>query len=69
MLITKTDLLPYLPVDIERIEAHIHAVNGHCRVIRVSASSGEGLACWHQWVREQQASVCSAPRSTELVAA
>lgn len=59
VLITKTDLLPYLPVDIERIEAHIRAVNPHCVVIRVSASSGEGLEAWHGWVREQQAALCS----------
>jgi hydrogenase nickel incorporation protein HypB len=57
VLITKTDLLPYLPVDIERIEAHIRAVNPRCAVIRVSASSGEGLEAWHQWVRDQRAAV------------
>jgi len=60
VLITKTDLLPYLPVDIERIEAHIRAVNPRCAVIRVSASSGEGLESWHQWVREQRAAVVAA---------
>lgn len=53
VLITKTDLLPYLPVDIERIEAHIRQVNPRCTVLRVSASSGEGLAAWHGWVRAQ----------------
>ncbi|MEB3354739.1 MAG: hydrogenase nickel incorporation protein HypB [Cyanobacteriota bacterium] len=66
VLITKTDLLPYLPVDIERIEAHIHAVNPRCQVFRVSASSGEGLESWHRWVLDQQASVCGpiAPASS-----
>jgi hydrogenase nickel incorporation protein HypB len=61
VLITKTDLLPYLPVDIARIEAHIRAVNPHCAVIRVSASSGEGLETWHRWVRDQWAAVVAAP--------
>lgn len=61
VLITKTDLLPYLPVDIERIETHIRAVNPRCAVIRVSASSGEGLESWHQWVRDQRAAVVPAP--------
>jgi hydrogenase nickel incorporation protein HypB len=60
VLITKTDLLPYLQVDIERIEAHIHAVNPHATVIRVSASSGEGLAPWHGWVHQQAAAVSAA---------
>ena len=53
VLITKTDLLPYLPVDVERIEAHIHQVNPRCTVLRVSASSGEGLEAWHGWIRRQ----------------
>jgi len=55
VLITKIDLLPYLPVQVERIDAHIHQVNPRCRVIRVSASSGEGLEAWHQWLRQQVA--------------
>ena len=53
VLITKTDLLPYLPVDVERIEAHIHQVNPRATVIRVSATSGEGLEAWHGWLRQQ----------------
>ena len=53
VLVTKTDLLPYLPVDVERIEAHLHQVNPRATVIRVSATSGEGLDNWHTWLRQQ----------------
>jgi hydrogenase nickel incorporation protein HypB len=72
VLITKTDLLPYLPVQLERIEAHIRQVNPRCTVLRVSASSGDGLEAWHQWLREQIAAQRSAaaaadrPRSPAL---
>jgi hydrogenase nickel incorporation protein HypB len=72
VLITKTDLLPYLPVQVKRIEAHIRQVNPRCTVLRVSASSGDGLEAWHQWLREQVAAQRSAaaaadrPRSTAL---
>jgi hydrogenase nickel incorporation protein HypB len=55
VLITKTDLLPYLPVEVERIEAHIRQVNPRCTVLRVSATSGEGLDEWHCWVHQQLA--------------
>ena len=55
VLITKTDLLPYLPVEVERIEAHIRQVNPRCTVLRVSATSGEGLDEWHRWVHQQLA--------------
>lgn len=55
VLITKTDLLPYLPVEVERIEAHIGQVNPRCTVLRVSATSGEGLDEWHSWIHQQLA--------------
>ncbi len=50
VLITKVDLLPHLPVAVERIEAHIRAVNPEAVVFQVSASSGAGLEAWLQWV-------------------
>ena len=54
VLITKIDLLPYLTVDVGRIETHIHwQVNPRATVICVSASSGLGLPTWHAWIRQQ----------------
>ena len=64
VLITKIDLLPYLPVEVERIEKHVLQVNPRCRVLRVSAVSGAGLEAWHQWLRQQvalQRSILAAP--------
>jgi hydrogenase nickel incorporation protein HypB len=60
VLITKTDLLPYLPLQVERIEDHIKQVNPHCAVLRVSASNGEGLEAWHRWLHQQVAAQRSA---------
>jgi hydrogenase nickel incorporation protein HypB len=53
VLITKIDLLPYLHVEVDRIETHIRQVNPRATVIRVSASSGLGLPTWHAWIRQQ----------------
>ena len=61
VLITKIDLLPYLQVDVERIEDHIRQVNPRCRVIRVSASNGAGLPSWHDWLRATHAAQCPCP--------
>jgi hydrogenase nickel incorporation protein HypB len=72
VLITKTDLLPYLPVDIDKIETHIRQVNPRCTVLRVSASSGEGLEAWHRWVRlqvQQQLAVTAPGGAPALVTA
>ena len=62
VLITKIDLLPYLPVAVERIEDHIRQVNPRCTVIRVSASSGVGLDSWHAWLRATHAAQCPSAR-------
>jgi hydrogenase nickel incorporation protein HypB len=64
VLITKTDLLPYLPVQVERIEDHIKQVNPRCVVLRVSASSGAGIEAWHHWLRQQVAAQRSALLAT-----
>jgi hydrogenase nickel incorporation protein HypB len=65
VLITKIDLLPYLPVQLERIEEHIRQVNPHCTVLPVSATSGEGLEAWHTWVRAS----CTASRIDQSTSA
>jgi hydrogenase nickel incorporation protein HypB len=61
VLITKVDLLPHLPVDVERIEAHIRQVNPRCAVFRLSATSGEGFDAWHDWLAAQLTSVQTTP--------
>lgn len=51
LLITKTDLAPYLDVDLERIEANARQINPHVTVIPVSAKTGDGLERWFDWVQ------------------
>jgi len=63
VLITKTDLLPYLPVDVDQIERHIRQVNPKAEVIRVSAINGEGLDRWHAWLRQQRQMERASPHS------
>lgn len=53
VLITKTDLLPHLPVEAAKFVAHVRQVNTRAPVFLLSASSGEGLQAWQQWLLEQ----------------
>ncbi|NJN87420.1 MAG: hydrogenase nickel incorporation protein HypB [Leptolyngbyaceae cyanobacterium SL_7_1] len=53
LLITKTDLAPYLEVNIEQIAANVRQMNPHVTIIPVSAKTGEGLEQWFRWVRQQ----------------
>lgn len=50
MLLNKCDLLPYLEFDADLAEANARRVNPHLTVFRVSASSGDGLAAWLDWI-------------------
>ncbi len=52
VLITKVDLLPHLPVDLDAIRSNILSINPDATVIEVSALNGEGLEAWHRWVRQ-----------------
>ena len=52
VLITKVDLLPHLPVDLETIRHNIHSINPNASVIEVSALTGEGIETWHQWIQQ-----------------
>lgn len=52
LLITKTDLAPYVDVDLDRIEANVRQINPHVTIFRVSAKTGDGLAAWLDWVTQ-----------------
>ncbi len=50
MLLNKCDLLPYLEFDVALAEANARRVNPRLTIIRVSATSGEGMADWVAWL-------------------
>ena len=51
MLLNKCDLLPYLTFDADLAVANARRVNPNIRVIRISATSGEGMNEWLDWIR------------------
>ena len=59
VLITKIDLLPYLPVELEQIRRNIHSINPNASVIPVSALSGEGIDVRHAWLRAARQTPCN----------
>lgn len=54
ILINKSDLLPHVDFDVEQCERHARSVNPDVRVLTVSATTGEGLAHWYDWLAEQR---------------
>lgn len=51
MLLNKCDLLPYLQFDADLAEANARCVNPHLTIFRVSATTGDGMAAWLDWIR------------------
>jgi hydrogenase nickel incorporation protein HypB len=51
MLLNKCDLLPYLTFDADLAVANARRVNPDIKVIRISATSGEGIGEWLDWIR------------------
>ena len=54
MLLNKIDLLPHLQFDVERCIDYARRVNPGIKVLKVSASSGEGMPAWYQWLKATQ---------------
>jgi hydrogenase nickel incorporation protein HypB len=50
MLLNKADLLPHLAFDVDRCVEYARRVNPKLRVMRVSATTGEGLEAWLAWL-------------------
>ena len=53
VLISKTDLLPYLEFDLRRCVADIGKISPAAQVLPVSARSGDGMSRWHGWLRDK----------------
>jgi len=49
-VLSKTDLAPYVDVDIERVKGNIGKVHGGMTVLLVSSKNGEGVGQWVEWL-------------------
>ena len=59
LLLSKTDLLPHLRVDLKRMTDNALAVNPRLKIIPVSAYTGEGLDAWYGWLRSELAALAA----------
>lgn len=50
MILNKTDLLPYLSFDVDRCIGYASRVNPRIKVLQLSATGGQGLDAWCQWI-------------------
>ena len=55
MLISKADLLPYLPFQVAAAVADARGLNPEIEVLTVSSTTGEGIDAWCEWLMERVA--------------
>ena len=53
MVLTKVDLLPHLQFDVERCITYARRVNPAIEVLQLSATSGQGLDAWLDWLQRE----------------
>jgi hydrogenase nickel incorporation protein HypB len=51
MLLNKVDLLPHVNFDVDRCVTYARQVNPQLRIVQTSATRGDGLATWYDWLR------------------
>jgi hydrogenase nickel incorporation protein HypB len=54
IVLNKIDLLPYVDFDSDRFADAVHTVNPTARVHQTSATRGDGVAGWLDWLRTRQ---------------
>lgn len=58
MILNKIDLLPYLNFDVDKCIDYAKRVNPDIEVIKLSATSGEGMQQWCDWISNRFAQIC-----------
>jgi len=54
-IINKTDLLPYVDFNVEKVREYALQVNHHLQFFELSATTGEGMTTWFEWLKKQVA--------------
>ncbi len=55
LVLTKVDLLPYVPFDIEAAKVNARSVHPEMEILEVSCSTGKGMDGWLAWLRQRAA--------------
>jgi hydrogenase nickel incorporation protein HypB len=66
MVLTKIDLLPYVPFKAELARENARRVHPQMEILELSSTTGEGLDAWMSWLAARQ---CKAKEKAKLVSA
>ena len=66
MILNKTDLLPYLQFDVAQCIAYARRINPAIEVLQLSATSGQGMEAWLDWIDAGQGKPSPSPQPAPL---
>jgi hydrogenase nickel incorporation protein HypB len=66
VVINKVDLLPYVDFDRDKCAAYARSINPGVNMLTLSATTGDGIAQWYDWitVRANISSTAAMPRGS-----
>jgi hydrogenase nickel incorporation protein HypB len=59
VVLNKIDLMPYVDFDLDTFEKLARSINPAAAILPLSATTGEGIAAWHDWIELQANSLMS----------
>lgn len=62
LLLTKIDLLPHVPFDLERARAHARQVHPGMEILELSCTTGHGVTAWLSWLEHRRETMTSRSR-------
>ena len=68
MLLNKIDLLPHVSFDVARCKALARRVNPGIEILELSATTGEGMGAWLDWLLAEPAAVSADPVAARIAA-
>lgn len=63
VILNKIDLLPHVPFDLDRFQDYARQANPEARVLALSATHGDHLQDWYDWLRDRRAEASSAQKA------
>ena len=54
MILTKVDLLPYVPFDMEAARKNAREVHPEIEILEVSCTTGQGMDAWRAWLEDRR---------------
>jgi hydrogenase nickel incorporation protein HypB len=61
VVLNKIDLLPYVDFDLDRFGNFVKSINPAAEILPLAATTGDGIAAWHDWIELQANSLMSQP--------